>query len=106
LYNYKEINRREIEEPLFIEENEKYYYNYLKIFFLKENFYDIFIKNYYIRNLDYNNFINKLKNKVFINKYNKKNEKFLFIKDSFFFDFNNNLLQIKKELLDNSYLKK
>jgi hypothetical protein len=43
---------------------------------------------------------------VFINKYNKKNEKFLFIKDSFFFDFINNLLQIKKELLDNSYLKK
>jgi hypothetical protein len=106
LYNYKGMNRREIEEPLFVEENEKYYYNYLKIFFLKENFYDIFIKNYYIRNLDYNNFINKLKNKVFINKYKKKNERFFFIKDSLFFDFNDNLLQIKKELLDSSYLKK
>jgi hypothetical protein len=106
LYNYKEINRREIEEPLFIEENEKYYYNYLKIFFLKENFYDIFIKNYYIENLDYNNFIKKLKKKVYENKYKKQYKEVYFREDIFFSDFNTNVLKIKNELLNHSFINK
>jgi hypothetical protein len=109
LYNYKEINRREIEEPSFIEENEKYYYNYLKIFFLKENFYDIFIKNYYIENLNYSNFIKKLKNKVYKNKYKKQYKELIFRENAFFADFNDfnaNILQIKNDLLNNSFFKK
>jgi hypothetical protein len=58
--------------------------------------------------LNYNNFINKLKNRVFINKfYKSKNLQSLDIeKIPFFFDFNNNLLKIKKELLNINYLKK
>jgi hypothetical protein len=106
LYNYKEINRREIEEPLFIEENEKYYYNYLKMFFLKENFYDIFIKNYYIENLNYSNFIEKLKHKVHENKYKKQYKKLIFKENIFFTDFNANILHIKNDLLNKSFLKK
>jgi len=72
IYNYKNINKREIEDPLFHEENEKFYYSYLKIFFLKENFYDTFIKDYYIRFLSYENFILNLKKKVLLKKKNKK----------------------------------
>jgi hypothetical protein len=106
LYNYKEINRREIEEPFFMEENEKYYYNYLKIFFLKENFYDIFIQNYYIENLNYTNFIKKLKHKLHENKYKKQPKKLIFRENIFFTDFNANILQIKNDLLNNSFLKK
>jgi hypothetical protein len=101
LYNYKGINKRDIEDPLFIEENEKYYYNYLKKAFLKENFYDTFIKDNYIRYLNYNNFIQKLKNKVLINKYNKDiklNQQFV--------GWNTNIAQIKEDLLSNSYIKK
>ena len=105
LYNYRSINKRDIEEPLFFEENEKYYYNFLKKFFLKENFYDIFIYDNYIRFLNYNNFIYDLKNKILINKYdkNKKKENF----NTFLFNLNNDtLLQIKNDLWNESYLKK
>jgi len=38
IYNYKNMSRREMEEPSFYEENEKFYYNYLKIFFFKRKF--------------------------------------------------------------------
>jgi hypothetical protein len=106
LYNYKNINRIEMEDPLFVEENEKYYYNYLKIFFLKENFYDIFIKDYYIRFTNYNDFIHNLKKKVLINKYKKRDKNIIFKENFFFSEFNNNILQIRNELLNNSYLKK
>jgi hypothetical protein len=106
LYNYKNINRIEIEDPLFVEENEKYYYNYLKIFFLKENFYDIFIKDYYIRSTNYNDFIHNLKKKVLINKYKKRDKNIIFKENFFFSEFNNNILQIRNELLNNSYFKK
>jgi hypothetical protein len=106
IYNYKGINRREIEDLSFIEENEKYYYNYLKNFFLKENFYDIFIKDYYIQTLNYDNFINDLKKQILINKHKECN-KTKYLKENFYFlEFNNNILQIKNELLHNSYLKK
>jgi len=106
LYNYKYMNKRDIEEPLFLEENEKYYYNYLKIFFLKENFYDIFIKDNYIRFFNYRNFINILKNKVLINKYKRKEKNIIFKENLFFFSFNENILEIKNELLNNSFFKK
>jgi len=100
------MNKRDIEEPLFLEENEKYYYNYLKIFFLKENFYDIFIKDNYIRFFNYRNFINILKNKVLINKYKRKEKNIIFKENLFFFSFNENILEIKNELLNNSFFKK
>ncbi len=74
IYNYKNINKREIEEPFFMKKNEKFYYSYFKNFFLKENFYDIFIKNYYIRFLSYENFILNLKKKSITKKKNKKVE--------------------------------
>jgi hypothetical protein len=106
LYNYKYINKREIEDPLFYEENEKYYYNYLKIFFLKENFYDIYIKDNYIRNFNYKNFISILKNKVLINKYKKKEKNIIFKENLFFLSFNENILKIKDDLLNTSFLKK
>lgn len=103
IYNYKNINRREIEEPLFNEDNEKYYYSYLKIFFLKENFYDTFINNNYINFVNYNNFIYSLKNKV-LNKKKKKNN---YSKENYFFiDVKDNILQIKNDLINNSFLKK
>jgi hypothetical protein len=106
LYNYKYINKRDIEDPLFVEENEKYYYNYLKTFFLKENFYDTFIKDNYNKKYYYNFFINDLKKKVLINKYNKKEKNIIFKENIFFPEFNENILQIKNELLNNSFLKK
>lgn len=106
LYNYKNINRRDFEDLLFIEENEKYYYNYSKIFFVKENFYDIFISDNYFKFINYNNFINNLKKKVLINKYKKANKIVELNHIPFFSNFNNNMLQIKSDILDNSYLKK
>jgi hypothetical protein len=106
IYNYKNINRREIEEPLFKEDNEKYYYNYLKIFFLKENFYDTFIDDNYIKVVNYNNFIYFLKNKVFFKKYNKKYNNIFFKEILPYLDPNNNILQIKDEIINNSFLKK
>jgi hypothetical protein len=103
LYNYKSINRREIEEPLFFEENEKYYYNYLKKYFLKENFYDILVKDNYIRFFYYNNFIKNLKERTFLNKYKYKNKK----KENFLINsLNIDILDIKKNLLNNSFFKK
>ena len=106
IYNYKNINRREIEEPLFREDNEKYYYNYLKIYFLKENFYDTFIDDNYIKFVNYNKFIYFLKKKVFFKKYNKTYNN-IFLKEILpFVDSNNNILQIKNEVINNSFFKK
>jgi hypothetical protein len=103
IYNYKNINRREIEEPLFNEDNEKYYYSYLKIFFLKENFYDTFINDNYINSVNYNNFIYSLKNKV-LNKKKKKNN---YLKENnYFIDMKDNILEIKNDLINNSFIKK
>jgi len=103
IYNYKNINRREIEEPLFREDNEKYYYNYLKTFFLKENFYDTFIDDNYIKFVNYNKFIFFLKKKVFLKKY-KKTYNNIFLKEILpFIDSNNNILQIKNEVINNSF---
>ena len=107
IYNYKNMSRREIEEPSFYEENEKFYYNYLKIFFLKENFYDTFILDNYYRSLNYNRFIINLKKKNLYNKYNnKKNEK-VFLKNTIcMLNMDNNIFEIKKEFLDNNFIKK
>jgi hypothetical protein len=101
LYNYKSINRREIEEPLFFEENEKYYYNYLKKFFLRQNFYDTLVKDNYIRFFNYNNFVKKLKRRTFLNKYNNEKKENFLIKN-----LNVDILDIKKNLLNNSFFKK
>jgi hypothetical protein len=103
LYNYKNINRGEIEEPLFLEENEKYYYIFLKKYFLRENFYDILVKDNYIRFFFYNNFIENLKKRTFLNKYNNKNKKKeIYLIDSLKID----ILDIKKNILNNSFFKK
>jgi hypothetical protein len=103
LYNYKYINKRDIEDPLFVEQNEKYYYNYLKIFFLKENFYDTFLKDNYNNIFHYKIFINDLKKKVLVNKYKKKERNIIFKENLFFPEFNENILQIKNELLNNFF---
>ena len=104
LYNYKNLNRREIENPLFMDENEKYYYTYLKMFFLRENFYDIYIKDNYIKSLNYNNFVNKLKKRFLKNKNNNKHFCFLLKEAYLDLDPNKNRIKIKNELLNNSYL--
>jgi hypothetical protein len=107
LYNYKNMNKREVEEPSFYEENEKFYYNYLKIFFLKENFYDTFILDNYFKSLNYNNFIINLKKKVFFNKYNKKKKENFFLKnDILMLNMDSNITELKKEFLDNNFIKK
>lgn len=103
IYNYKNINRREIEEPLFNEDNEKYYYSYLKLYFLKENFYDTFINDNYIKNINYLNFIYNLKKKIIYNKKKKRED----LKDFFFFpDLKDNMQQIKNDLIKDSFIKK
>lgn len=104
IYNYKNLNRREIEDPLFYEDNEKYYFSFLKVFFLKENFYDTFISDNYIRMLNYNNFIYDLKKKVLIKKYKKEYINLDLKRYKSFLDLNNNILQIKKELKNNSFI--
>jgi len=100
------MNRREVEDPSFYEENEKFYYNYLKIFFLKENFYDTFILDNYFKSADYNNFIINLKKKVFHNKYKKKKENISTRPNIDMLNMNNNIVEIKKEFLDNNFIKK
>lgn len=104
LYNYRNINRREIEEPSFSEDNEKYYYSYLKFFFLKENFYDTFINDNYIRLVNYNNFINNLKKRNIIMKYKKNYNKLDLKMYTSYIDLNDNILQIKKEIINNSFI--
>jgi hypothetical protein len=73
---------------------------------LKENYYDTFIKDNYTRNYNYNFFINNLKKKVLINKYIKKEKNVIFEKNLFFLEFNENMLKIKNEFLNNSFFKK
>lgn len=102
IYNYKGMNKREVEEPFFFEENEKYYYNNLKKYFLKENFYDTYVKDNYIRFFNYNIFLKNLKEKVLINKYKSKSKsKIIIFKYN---DLDKELLSIKKEILYDSYL--
>jgi hypothetical protein len=91
--------RREIEDATFGEENEKYYYSFLKKYFLKENFYDIFMEGYYEKNFNYDNFINKLKEK------NEKLKKNINITKndikigSQLLELNDNMLNLKKDFL-------
>jgi hypothetical protein len=95
-----------MEDPLFIEENESYYYNYLKIFFIKENYYDILLKDNYFRFYNYKDFIYNLKKQVSKNK-NKKQEKKIKLNEiNFFTEFKNNIEQIRSDILNNSYLQK
>jgi len=100
------MNRREVEEPSFYEENEKFYYNYLKIFFLKENFYDIFILDNYFKSLNYNGFIINLKKRIFSNKYNKKKENVYLKNNIQMLNMDNNISEIKKEFFDNHFINK
>jgi len=100
------MNRREAEEPSFYEENEKFYYNYLKVFFLKENFYDTFILDNYFKSLNYNGFIINLKKRVFFNKYNKKKENLYSKNDIDMLKIDNSIFEIKKEFFDNHFIKK
>ena len=73
LYSYRSIHKRDFEEPYYKLENEKFYYNFLKIFFLRDNFYDIYIGDNYFNFSTYNKFIYDLKKKIKFNKYNKNN---------------------------------
>jgi hypothetical protein len=98
-----------MEDPLFGEENDKYYYSYLKKFFLKENFYDVFMEDYYEKSLNYNNFIYKLKEKRRKDKLNQINNKIdrnneLKIGLSLL-DYNENLSEIKKDLASKVFFK-
>ena len=110
MYNYKSINKREIEEPLFFEENEKYYFNHLKVFFLKENFYDIFIEDFYIRLCNYNGFIDVLKDKVKEKKFKKIERKKSLNNDINaglqLLNYNEYILEIKNEIRFNNPLDK
>jgi len=45
-----------------------------------------------------------LKNKVFIKKYRNISKKIILKENPFFFDFNNNIIQIKNEILNNNVL--
>lgn len=73
IYSYRSIHKRDYEDFTFLEENEKNYYNFLKAFFLKDNFYDIYVDNNYFNNLNYSKLLSNLKKKVFLNKYIKVN---------------------------------
>ena len=75
LYSYRAIHKRDFEDLSFNDENEKFYYNNLKLIFLKENFYDIYINENYLNVLNYKNFIDNLKSKKLVNnKLNKKKD--------------------------------
>jgi len=106
IYNFKNMNRREAEEPSFYEENEKFYYSYLKNFFLKENFYDTFILDNYFKFLNYNGFIINLKKRVFLNKYNKKKENLYSKNNIQMLKIDDSIFEIKKEIFDNHFIKK
>ena len=93
IYNYKSIIRKEMEDPLFGEENDKYYYSYLKKFFLKENFYDIFMEDYYEKSLKEK--IRKDKLKQINNKISRNNELKIGLN---LLDYNDNLSEIKQDL--------
>ena len=106
IYNYKNINRREYEQPSLKDENEKYYYNFLKIFFLKENFYDLYIENNYMKNLNYLNFINELKKKNFKNKYNKKKILISNTQELQILELDFNISKIREKFFKNNFFKK
>jgi hypothetical protein len=106
IYNYKNMTKREVEEPSFYEENDKFYYNYLKVFFLKENSYDIFIADNYFKSLNYNGFIINLKKRVFLNKYNKKKENINLKESIRMLNIDNSISEIKKEFSENNFIKK
>lgn len=110
IYNYKNIIKREIENITFGEENEKYYYPYLKKFFVKENFYDIFIEDFYIRLCNYNGFIDVLKDKVKEKKFKKIERKKSLNNDINaglqLLNYNEYILEIKNEIRFNNPLDK
>lgn len=109
IYHYKNIIKREIENITFGEENDKYYYPYFKKFFVKENFYDIFIEDFYLRLSNYNRFVEILKNKVKKNKFNKMEKKDKYNNSVSaglqILNFNDNILEIKKEIKSNTFFK-
>jgi len=110
IYNYKSIIRRDIEDLSLGEDYDKFYYSYLKKFFLKENFYDIFMEDYYDKLLNYNNFIYKLKEKRKKDKLNKINHK-INLNNEFkigvnLLDYNDNLLDIRKDLASKDFSEK
>jgi hypothetical protein len=101
------MHRRDFEDGEFVDENEKFYFNYLKIFFLNSQYYNTFVVDNYICYLHYLNFIEELKRKVLIHKYGinkKKNLEFSIRVDML--DLTTNIFNVKKELLDNNYFEK
>ncbi len=107
IYRYRAMHRRDFEDGEFVDENEKFYFNYLKIFFLNSQYYNTFVDDNYICYLHYLNFIEELKRKVLIHKYGinkKKKQEFSISVDML--DLTTNILNVKKELLDNNYFEK
>jgi len=107
LYRYRAMHRREFEDGEFVDENEKFFFNYLKKFFLNSQYHNVFVDDNYISYLHYLNFINELKKKILNNKYGKnfsKKEELSIGIDML--SINTNILNIKKELLSNSFFEK
>lgn len=73
IYSYRAVHKRDFEEPFYNMQNEKSYYNILKIFFMKDNFYDIYIGDSYFDLLNYTKLINDLKKRIKFNKFRNNN---------------------------------
>jgi hypothetical protein len=101
------MHRRDFEDGDFVDENEKFYFNYLKKFFLNSQYYNLFVDDNYNNYLHYSNFIDELKKKNLNNKYVKNKSKRNDIATGVdMLNLTTNILNIKKELLDNSFFKK
>jgi len=105
-YRYRAMHKKDFEDPDFEDENEKLYFNNLKIFFLNNLSYNVFVDDNYISYLHYNNFINNLKSKIFKKKYNMKYKEKVDLKIAINgLDLNTNLLKVKEDILNNSFFK-
>jgi hypothetical protein len=106
LYSYRAIHKRDFEDLLFNDENEKFYYNNLKLIFLKENFYDIYINDNYLDILNYNNFIDNLKCLKLVNNKLRKKKNFDFKFGIELLELNNNIDNIRTNILNNNFFNK
>jgi len=107
LYNFKNMNRIEIEDANFIYENEKFFYNILNDFFLKKNFYDTYVEDNYERFLNYIDFKFKLEKKFLINKISQKERDIEMVKTGIIFlGMSNNIDVIKQQFVKKNFYNK
>lgn len=106
LYNYRSMHKRDFDDLLFNEENEKYYYNNLKKYFMKDNYYDVYVNDNYYNILNYNIFIKNIKKKIMVNKKEKKNNTSDLKYGIELLNLNENIENIKLNILNSSYLNK